>query len=149
MRLGDEGGAIMSSSMKQKLNTRSSTEAELIAVDDFMSKILWTQNFLNGQQFPQGETILFQDNASAMVLQNKGFDSAGKRMKHLNIRYFFVHDCVQRGLLKIQHLGTKAMEADFLSKPLQGKAFLEFRNSILGQDVLRTTGAVSRSPENG
>ena len=124
-------------------------EAELIAVDDFMSKILWTRNFLNGQQFPHGDCILYQDNASSIVLANKGFDAAGKRMRHMNIRYFFVRDCVMRGLLKIRHLGTKEMTADYFTKPLQGKQFLEFRSSILGQELQVTTGAVGRNPKKG
>ena len=45
------GGAIISSSSKQKLNTPSSTEAELVAVDDFIGKLLWTQRFLGEQGY--------------------------------------------------------------------------------------------------
>ena len=149
MHLGEEGGAIMSSSIKQKLNTRSSTEAELIAVDDFMLKILWTQNFLNGQQFPHGDCILSQDNASSIVLANKGFDSAGKRMRHMNIRFFFARDCVSRGLLRVEYKSSKETEADYFSKPLQGKAFLDFRTQILGQNLVTTTSAVGRKSKEG
>jgi hypothetical protein len=36
-------GIICSVSMKQKANTRSSTEAELVGVDDILSKMLWTK----------------------------------------------------------------------------------------------------------
>ena len=46
MKMGK--GAITSLSMKQKLNTRSSTEAEIVAVDDCMSQVLWTKHFLLG-----------------------------------------------------------------------------------------------------
>ena len=35
-------GSIQSASTKQKVNTRSSTEAELVSVDDIISKIMWT-----------------------------------------------------------------------------------------------------------
>jgi hypothetical protein len=37
-------GAIISSSTKQKVNSHSSTESELIGVDDKIAKILWTEN---------------------------------------------------------------------------------------------------------
>ena len=47
MSLGD--GAIISVSTKQKVNTRSSTEAELVSIDDVISKILWTKLFLQAQ----------------------------------------------------------------------------------------------------
>ena len=40
-------GAIISTSIKQKMNTKSSTETELITADDLMLHILWTNYFLN------------------------------------------------------------------------------------------------------
>jgi len=39
------GGVIGWSSTKQKLNTRSSTEAELVGVNDTLPNILWTRQF--------------------------------------------------------------------------------------------------------
>ena len=76
--------------------------------------------------------ILFQDNKSAILLETKGNSSAGKRMRHLEVRYYFIKDIVDRGDLEIQHFPTESMVADFLTKPLQGKMFLEFRITILG-----------------
>ena len=146
MRMGDSGGAIITGSLKQKLNTRSSTEAEIVAIDDFIAKMLWTKHFLERQQFPYGGTTLYQDNSSAIHLQSKGFEVTGKRMRHLNIRYFFARDCVSCGLLRIQHQSTKEIEADFMSKPLQGRAFLNFRDSILGIGSGISTGAVRMGP---
>ena len=44
------GGGIAAGSVKQKLNTRSSTMAELVAVDDFLSKVLWVRNFHHARE---------------------------------------------------------------------------------------------------
>ena len=49
------------SSTKQKLNTRSSTESEIVGVDDFMPSIIWTRNFMNAQDYDVTENIIFQD----------------------------------------------------------------------------------------
>ena len=65
------GGGIASGSTKQELNTRSSTMAELVAVDDFLSKILWCKNFLMDQGISL-ETHVFQDNQSSILMCNKG-----------------------------------------------------------------------------
>ena len=44
-------GAIISDSMKQKVNTRSSTEAEMVAIDDKISKVIKTTRFIEHQGF--------------------------------------------------------------------------------------------------
>jgi len=58
-------GETYSTSCKKKLNTKSSMEAELVAIDDAMGQILWTHHFLNDQgiNMPVATTI-FQDNKS-------------------------------------------------------------------------------------
>ena len=44
-------GCICSMSMKQKLNTKSTTESELVGVDDVMPAIIWTNYFLEAQDY--------------------------------------------------------------------------------------------------
>jgi hypothetical protein len=66
-------GSVYSSSLRQKLNTRSSTEAELVGADDAMGMILWTRLFLEAQGYHVRDTKLYQDNQSAILLeQNVG-----------------------------------------------------------------------------
>ena len=118
--------------MKQKLNTRSSTEAEVVGVDDFAPKIFWTKLFLESQGYNINKNILYQDNKSSILLEENGRKSAGKRSRAINIRYFFITDQVAKGNVKIEHCPTDVMVADFMTKPLQGTKFREFRKSILG-----------------
>ena len=66
-------GAIQFISSKQKMNTRSSTEAELVAVDDVIAQILWTLRFLLAQGYPVEANVLFQDNTSSTIkLESNG-----------------------------------------------------------------------------
>ena len=125
--------AIQSMSRKQKLNTRSSTEAELIGVDDAMTMVLWTKLFLEAQGYDVEENVVYQDNKSAILLEKHGRKSAGKRSRALNVRYFFVTDQVEKGNVMIEYCGTEKMVADFMTKPLQGEKFKEFRKMILGE----------------
>jgi hypothetical protein len=131
MTMGD--GALQAMSRKQKLNTRSSTEGELVGVDDAMTMILWTKLFLEEQGYKIDKNILYQDNKSTILLEENGWQSAGRRSRALNIRYYFVTDQVERKNLQIQYCPTDKMTADFMSKPLQGSKFRIFRQQILGE----------------
>ncbi|MGC8532993.1 MAG: Ty1/Copia family ribonuclease HI, partial [Acidiphilium sp.] len=83
------GGAAQSISRKQKLNTRSSTEAELDGADDAATMILWTKLFMEAQGHTIEKNILYQDNKSTILLENNGKRSSSKRTRAFNIRYFF------------------------------------------------------------
>jgi hypothetical protein len=63
MTLGQ--GAITSISTKQKINTRSSTEAELVSTDDIISKVIWTKHFIEAQGHKVDQNIIHRDNQSA------------------------------------------------------------------------------------
>jgi hypothetical protein len=73
------------SSTKQKLNTRSSTETEIVGADEFMLEICWTLYFMKAQGYNVKDNILFQDNNSSIVLEKNGKASSRKRTKHINI----------------------------------------------------------------
>ena len=54
---------------KQKLNVKSSTEAELVGVDDGLPLVLWTRYFLQEQGYDMKPSLIYQDNKSAMLLE--------------------------------------------------------------------------------
>ena len=74
---------------------------------------------------------MYKDNQSAILLKNNGRASSSRRTKHLNIRSFFISDCIKKGELKIEYCPTDDMVADFFTKPLQGKKFLQFSEIIM------------------
>ena len=78
-------GLPISSSTKQKLNTRISTESDIIGANDFMPSIIWTINFLNTKDYDVTENIIFQDNKSVILQDKNGNFSSGNRTKHINI----------------------------------------------------------------
>jgi hypothetical protein len=128
-------GSIYSTSTRQKLVTRSSTESEVIGVYDVMPQLLWTRNFLIDQGVrADGNTTLYQDNKSAILLEKNGKSSSSKKTKHMNIRYFFIKDRVESGDVKIEHCPTGEMLADYFTKPLQGSLFLRMRDQIMNID---------------
>ena len=123
-------GAIASISTKQKVNSRSSTKAELIGIDDVISKILWSKRFIKAQGFPLEVNVVYRDNTSSMKLED-GQASASKRTRHFNIRLFHITDLIQRKELTIKYCCTKDMIADYHTKPLVGEAFERMRRQIM------------------
>jgi hypothetical protein len=155
-------GVIHSKSSKQKINVKSSTEAELVGASDFVSQTIWTRNFIEAQGYKVNDSEFFQDNMSAMKMEKNGRQSTGQRSRHINIRYFFIKDRVKNGEINLIHCPTAIMIADYFTKPLQGALFVKFRNLIIGithfstldepvpdvlRSVLKNPDLVSKNPD--
>jgi hypothetical protein len=132
MLFEDGKGAVQSISRKRKLNTKSSTAAERVGVDDISVMVLWTKLFLEAQGYEIEKNVLYQDNKSAIILEENGNESSGKRTRALNTRYFFLTDQVEKGNVIIEHCPTDEMVGNFHTKPLQGETFGMLRDKILG-----------------
>ena len=124
-------GAIYGTSTRQKINTKSSTEAELVGVNDVMPQVLWTRYFLEAQGYTVEESIIYQDNKSTILLAENGKASSSRRTRHINIRYFFVKDRIASGEVTVKYCPTDKMMADYFTKPLQGALFVKMRNEIM------------------
>ena len=113
------------------MNTRSSTEAEVVATDEIISPMIWTWLFLEAQGCPIKENILYQDNKSAMLLKTNRCKSAGKCSCHLNIQNFYVTDQKAKGHIDIKYCLTDEMIRDYMTKPLHGAKFDSFHQQIM------------------
>jgi hypothetical protein len=126
--LGD--GAVWSKSTRQKLNTKSSTEAELVAAADVCSQVIWTRDFLLEQGYKVGPASLMQDNTSTIHLISNGSSNAEKT-RHISIRFFWMKDRIESNEIEIAYCPTADMVADVLTKPLQGDTFRQLRRRLL------------------
>jgi hypothetical protein len=124
-------GVVYATSTRQKLNTRSSTEAELVSIHNVLPQVIWTRYFLQSQGYEGVESVVYQDNQSSILLEKNGKLSSGKRTRHINIRYFFVADRIKAKEVVVEYCPTWDMLAEFFTKPLQGKAFKNFRDTIM------------------
>ena len=128
------GVVVYCESFKQKLNAKSSTEAELIAVSDVLPQVIACRNFLSQQLREEIIINLYQDNKSTMALIKNGRPLA-KSTRHINIRFFFISDYQSRGEIKVKHLASERMVADYYTKPLQGSLFSDHCDFIMGHKV--------------
>ena len=82
-------GSILSISVKQKISTKSSTEAELVGVDDAMTFVMWMRHFFESQVQSVNmnsplkplrlDVTIEQDNTIEIQLERNGLKSSSKK----------------------------------------------------------------------
>jgi hypothetical protein len=117
-------GAIMSKSLKQKLNTKSSTEAKLVGASNYLPYPIWGKKFLEAQGF-EGKLVLSRQ-PKHHTFEKNGRKSCSPNSRHINIRYFFIKDRLGMENVDVHYCPTEQMLLDFFTKPLQGNLFRKF-----------------------
>ena len=100
-------------------------------MNNILGQILWTQNFLGNQGYKVVPSNINQDNKGAMLLKINGILSSSKQTKHINVRYYFIKDKIERNKVNVIYCPTNKMIGNFFTKPLQGSRFIKFRDAIL------------------
>jgi hypothetical protein len=125
-------GIIHGKARKQRLNTKSSTETEVVGASDYLPYNMWMQHFMEAQGYTLDENLYYQDNQSAMRMEKNGPNSCTGNSWHIHIHFFFIKDQVDAKKLQIVYCPTGQMLVDYFTKPLQGKLFHLFRDVIMG-----------------
>ena len=61
---------------------------------------------------------MYQDNRSTILMCNKGGEVLSKQTRAMDVRYFAIKDNIEKGYLKVMHLGTSEILGDYFTKPL-------------------------------
>ena len=117
-------GAISWSSKLQSILTLSTTEAEYISAIATGQEVLWLRNLFKEIGYEiKGASVLYLDNQSAIAV-SRNPEHHG-RMKHLNLRHYWLRDVCKASLVDVQYISTKRMPADILTKTLPRPAVVE------------------------
>ncbi|GJY27152.1 retrovirus-related pol polyprotein from transposon TNT 1-94 [Tanacetum coccineum] len=115
--LGDK--LVSWSSKKQKCTAISSTEAEYIALSGCCAQILWMRSQLTDYGFQFNKIPLYCDNKSAIALCCNNVQHS--RAKHIDVRYHFIKEQVENGIVELYFVRTEYQLADIFHKPCQRK----------------------------
>lgn len=108
--------AIMWRSQKQRCVSLSTTEAEYIAGSEAAKEIVWLRRLIEEMTGKAIKPILRIDNSSAVKLvKNPEFH---QRSKHIDIRYHFIREKVEKGVFEVCHVDGNNQKADILTKAL-------------------------------
>ena len=114
---------------KQGSVAQSTTEAEYIAASTACREAMWLRKLLGGLLSVKLEpTVIRCDNQSCIKLsENPMFHD---KSKHIEMKYHFIQDMVQKGMVKLQYVSTEEHIADVMTKPLSVTTFRHFRDKL-------------------
>jgi hypothetical protein len=123
------GSSLVSwSSRKQSSVAQSTTEAEYVAAASCFSQLLWITYTLSGFGEECSHVPLMCDSTSAIsVAKNPVLHS---RTKHIEVRYHFLRDNVEKGNIDLIHVPTEKQLVDILTKPLDQATFARLRGGL-------------------
>ncbi|GJR77037.1 retrovirus-related pol polyprotein from transposon TNT 1-94 [Tanacetum coccineum] len=117
--LGDK--LVSWSSKKQKSTAILSTEAEYIALSGRCLQILWMRSQLTDYGFKFNKIPQYCDSKSAIALCCNNVQHS--RAKHIDIRYHFIKEQVENGIVELYFVRTEYQLADIFTKPLPRERF--------------------------
>ena len=119
-------GTILGISCKQKCISKSSTEAELIAVTDLVGQAMELKNIAEEIVGRKVKLIIYQDNQATIKLLKNGV--AGGRSKHIKIRFAWFKEFLETGDFLLEYKPTDEMIVDGMTKAKQGSDIEYFKN---------------------
>lgn len=111
------GGAISWSCRKQDIIALSSTEAEYVALSETCKEVIWLRGLAKefDIKVPDAVTIYTDSQSSISIVNNQKFSC---RTKHIDTKYHFVRDFVEKKLIRLCYHPTETNVADLMTKPL-------------------------------
>jgi len=136
MFLDRVSAAILAKSLKQQTVSGSSTQAELISLNEGVLHVMWLEGILS--ELLPGVQIkpikVYNDNTSMISLAKQPVVNRQGRSKFMNRALFKVNENIAAGDIVLLYEDTETLVADFLTKAVHGKRFKIFRARILGRD---------------
>ena len=125
------GGAVSWKSVKQTLTTSSTMKAKYVACYEAYCHAIWMQNFILGLGVVDSisrSLKLFCDNSAAIAFSKNTRSTSCS--KHIDVKLYFIKEKLVESLIDIQHMSTKGMLADLLTKGLPIVVFNEHASQM-------------------
>ena len=114
-----------------KTVVRSSTEAEISAVNEIASEILWCRDLIEELGYEQGKISIKEDNMSCITMLQKEPRSFHSKSRHVRVKWAFYRQEYAKRTIRLSYCATDKMVADLLTKPMGGKAHDNHTTAIL------------------
>lgn len=107
----------------------SSTEAEYMALYEAVREALWLKSLAVSIKIDIDKPIIiYEDNNGCISIANNPTNH--KRTKHIDIKYHFSREQIEKNVIKLNYIPTGQQLADVLTKPLPAITFQEMRSKM-------------------
>lgn len=111
-------------SKRQPIVTLSTTESEHVVLTHGIKECIGLKQLLLELGYDVGKVLVREDNQAAQhIAEGKG---VSQRSRHIDLRYHWVREQVQRDVIQICYCATAVMVADLFTKPLAQPKFSAF-----------------------
>ncbi|GJV19412.1 retrovirus-related pol polyprotein from transposon TNT 1-94 [Tanacetum coccineum] len=116
------GGKLVSwSSKKQDCTAMSTAEAEYVSLSACSAQVIWMRTQLLDYGYKYNQTPMYYDSKSAIAISCNPVQHS--KTKHIDIRYHFIKEHVEKGTVEIYFVGTEYQLADLFTKALPKERF--------------------------
>ena len=130
------GGPICWRCTKQKTVTKSTTEAELLALSHTASEMYWWLRIFDSLTLKLGqEYVINCDNLQTVRLLHQDAPKLVTKLRHVDIHNHWLREQVQKDILQIEWMPTADMKADGFTKPLSRQKQEHFVRQLNLTDV--------------
>jgi len=124
------GDPVSWSSKKQRVVALSTCEAELYAESAAIQEVLWLRGLMEELGLTtQTGSLVYGDNQSTLAVSHNGVK--GERTKHVDVKYHFVTETVERGEIQLRWVPTTQQQADIFTKALAAPVFELLRKQLM------------------
>jgi hypothetical protein len=116
-------------SQRQRIVALSSCESEYIAACELTKEITWARVLLSELGWEQTTTEVRCDNQAAIATARS--TAITQRSKHIDVRYHWLRENVENGIIKLTFVPTTAMLADSLTKCATSASLENFKNETM------------------
>ena len=107
--------------MQQPVVALSTTEAEFIALTEAVKEAIWLKGIIKEFEIDQDMIVVYCDSQSAIhLVKHQMFH---ERTKHIDVKYYFIRDILEKGEIKVAKISTLDNPADALTKALPSEKF--------------------------
>jgi hypothetical protein len=124
------GTAISWKATKSTIVVTSTAEAEYIAMCLLTKQIMYLRNMRIelGHQKESESIQAYSDNQSALKFSKNQINKSG--MKHIDLKYYFTKEAIERKLITFDYVATEEMVADIFTKVLDEQTFVRLRRML-------------------